>query len=55
MKLNAGSQSIGSNRCFGVITQKENRAFWTLGVAFMTGYYTVFDVANRQVGFATLA
>jgi hypothetical protein len=53
-KLNAGNQSVGSNRCFGAIMQKENRAYWTLGIAFMTGYYTVFDVGNRQVGFATL-
>jgi cathepsin D len=53
-KFNAGIQSAGSNRCFGAITQRENMRHWVLGVTFMTGYYTVFDVANRQVGFATL-
>jgi hypothetical protein len=29
--------------------------FWALGAPFMTNYYTVFDVGNSQVGFATLA
>jgi hypothetical protein len=41
--------------CLGVIMQKENMPHWILGFAFMNDYYTVFNVANRQVGFATLA
>jgi hypothetical protein len=44
----------GSNRCIGAIMQQEDIPYWVLGWAFMRGYYTVFDVANGQVGFATL-
>jgi hypothetical protein len=54
-KFKVDSQSVGSDRCMGAIMQQENRAHWTLGVAFMRGYYTVFNVGTREVGFATLA
>jgi hypothetical protein len=48
------------NRCIGSIRAREGAQWWTLGIAFMSNYYTIFDsgqtgVRGAEVGFATLA
>jgi hypothetical protein len=48
------------NKCIGGIRGLEGVQWWTLGGAFMTNYYTIFDIGQpgvrgAEVGFATLA
>jgi hypothetical protein len=50
-----GLRDEGSGNCLGSIVGNEENPMWTIGTAFMTNFYTVFDVDNRRVGFATLA
>ncbi|KAF9225077.1 acid protease [Gyrodon lividus] len=40
--------------CFGAIIAGDV-PFWVLGTVFLSNVYSVFDVANARVGFATLA
>jgi cathepsin D len=54
-KFNLGQWQVGSSYCLGAITGVEPTNVWTMGALFMTDYYTMFDVVNRKVGFATLA
>jgi hypothetical protein len=53
--LNSGHVSKGSKDCVGSVAADPGVGFWILGDAFMTNFYTVFDVRKSQVGFATLA
>jgi Eukaryotic aspartyl protease len=52
--LSLGPWQMGSPDCLGAITGLEVVNGWTMGTVFMTDYYTIFDVANRRVGFADL-
>ncbi|KAF9228884.1 acid protease [Gyrodon lividus] len=40
--------------CYGAIVAR-NEPYWVVGAVFFDNVYTVFDVANTRVGFATLA
>jgi cathepsin D len=53
--FNRGVPYQGSPNCLGSIVADEVTNQWTMGTAFMTNVYTVFDVGNRRVGLATLA
>jgi cathepsin D len=58
--FNFGPTYRGSSRCLGGIRAREDVQWWTVGIAFMTNYYTIFDVGQTgvtapEVGFATLA
>jgi len=51
--LNHGPVQKGSPDCYSGIVSRE-LGFWSLGAVFLKSVYTVFDVRNRQVGFADL-
>ncbi|KAF9220430.1 acid protease [Gyrodon lividus] len=42
------------SQCYGAIIAG-NEPYWIVGAVFFDNVYTVFDVANTRVGFATLA
>ncbi len=52
--FNYGPVFEGSTMCVGGIRARENVEWWTVGVTFMTNYYTIFDVGEVRVGFADL-
>jgi hypothetical protein len=54
--FDAGPDPSGDDGCIGAIrATNTGNPFWVLGDAFMTNYYTVFDVGSSQIGFAALA
>ncbi|KAF9219090.1 acid protease [Gyrodon lividus] len=54
--LNVGVSPNNPFYCIGAIVPGSgNSPFWVLGSTFLSNVYTVFDVANVRVGFATLA
>ncbi|GLB33562.1 putative peptidase A1 family protein [Lyophyllum shimeji] len=52
--FNLGLAAPGSSDCVGGIAAI-NENFWIVGDVFLQNVYTVFDVGNSSVGFATLA
>jgi cathepsin D len=55
--LNHGPLLSNPDTCIGSILMNPYivHPIWILGSAFMANFYTVFDVGNSRVGFATLA
>ncbi len=46
----------GTYECYTVFLPQDagdDNPLWTLGDYFLYGYYSIFDIANNQVGFAT--
>ncbi|KAF5387855.1 hypothetical protein D9615_000169 [Tricholomella constricta] len=52
--FNLGHVAVGSLDCVGGIAATDND-LWIIGDVFLQNVYTVFDVGNKSVGFATLA
>lgn len=40
--------------CYVAILPSDVAREWTLGINFLSAYYSVFDITNRQIGFAEL-
>ncbi|KAF9010784.1 aspartic peptidase domain-containing protein [Cyathus striatus] len=54
--FNLGKETKGSSLCVGGIVEGDiPEASWVIGDVFLQGVYTVFDMSNTRVGFATLA
>jgi len=56
--LNSGPIVPGSLNCFGnIVTEGSPIEYWTIGILFLQGVYSVFDFStnSEQVGFAELA
>ncbi|KAI0036005.1 acid protease [Vararia minispora EC-137] len=53
--FNQGPLAEGSEECVGGAMVLSSVPFLILGEVFMQNVYTIFDVGNSQVGFATLA
>lgn len=56
--INLGDKDgVGYESCFSLIQTIDPNiySFWIIGDPFIRGYYSVFDLAEKQVGFANLA
>ncbi|KAF9164282.1 hypothetical protein DFQ26_001627 [Actinomortierella ambigua] len=55
-KFNLGVASAGSSDCIaGIVGQDIGIDSILVGATFLTNVYTIFDIGNKQVGFAALA
>ncbi|KAF9225048.1 acid protease [Gyrodon lividus] len=52
-QFNLGAIFYGSPNCVGAIVATHAISSWIVGHAFLANVYTVFDVANMRIGFAT--
>jgi hypothetical protein len=55
--LNVGPIFQGSSDCYGSFMGYSpfSDRIWVLGRTFWENYYTIFDVGNQRIGFASLA
>ncbi|KAG0269038.1 hypothetical protein DFQ27_004970 [Actinomortierella ambigua] len=55
-KFNMGSEEKGSSFCIaGIVGKESGLQSIVVGSNFLTNVYTIFDIGNKRVGFASLA
>ena len=52
--FNLGRTSLVSNECVGGVVGSPAFPFWIVGDVFLQNVYSVYDLGQNRVGFATL-